>query len=189
MKLYKKYFTTVALIWAACFTLFFFAYLLFLVPQSSAKKQVENKLSDKKLRYEAITKVAEEENKNRLKEEIEQLRNRVKDFVIDFEDSANLTFDISQLAGEQKVAAFGIKSRGTSAVSPIPDSKYLCESRMEISFTAGFNQFAAFLNALEKHRPVLFVEDFTISRSKQQQQEPGCQAVLNVATLVRKQQE
>jgi len=188
MKTYKKYFTTVALIWAACFTVFFFGYLLFLAPQRSIKKQLENKLSDKKQKHEAIVKIGQEENQIQVKAEIERLRSRLKDFVIDFEGSANLTFDISQIAGEKKVTAFSIKSKETSAVSPIPNCKYLCESRNEISFIAGFNQFAAFLNALERHRPVIFVDSFSVSRSKKQE-ESDCQTTLNVAMFVRKQQE
>ncbi len=187
MKVYKKYFTTVALIWAACFTVFLFGYLLFLAPQNSTKKQIENKLSDKKQRYESVTKVAQEENRIRVKEEIERLRNRLADFAVDFEDSANLTFDISKIAGEKRVTAFSIRSRGTEAVSPMPNCKYICEGRIEISFTAGFNQFATFLNALERHRPVLFVDSFTISHSRQE--EAGCQTTLNAAMFVRKQQE
>jgi Tfp pilus assembly protein PilO len=187
MKVYKKYFTTVALIWAACFTVFVFGYVLFLAPQRSIKKQMENKLSDKKQRYESITKVAEAENRIRIKEEIEHLRNRVNDFTVASEDSANLVFDISKIAGEKKVTAFSIRSKGNEAVSPIPNCKYICEGRVEISFTAGFNQFASFLSALERHRPLLFVDSFEISHSRQG--EAGCQATTNTVMLVRKAQE
>ncbi len=188
MKVYKKYFTTVALIWAACFTVFVFCYLLFLAPQNSTKKQIENKLSDKRQRYESITRVAQEENRTRVKEEIERLQNRLRDFVVDFEDLADLTFDISKIASEKKVAAFSIKGKDTEMVSPILNCKYICEGRIEISFTAGFNQFAAFLNALERHRPVLFVDSFTTGRPGQQEG-TGCQATMSTAMLVRKQQE
>jgi hypothetical protein len=187
MKVYKKYFTTIALIWAACFTVFFFGYLIFLTPQSSTIKQIENKLSDKKQRYDSLTKVAQEENRIRAKEEIERLRNRVTNYAIDFEDSANLTFDISKIASEKRVTAFSIRSKGTDGVSPIADCKNICESRIEISFIAGFNQFATFLNALERHRPVLFVDSFTISLTRQG--ESGCQVTMSTSMLVRKQQE
>ena len=187
MKVYKKYFTTIALIWAACFTVFFFGYLLFLIPQSSIQRQIENKLSEKRQRYDSLTKVAQEENRIRVKDEIERLRNTVNDYAIDFEDLANLTFDISKIANEKKVTAFSIKSKGTDSVSPIQDCKNICESRIEISFIAEFNQFAAFLNALERHRPVLFVDSFTISLARQG--ESGCQVTMSTAMLVRKQQE
>jgi hypothetical protein len=187
MKVYKKYFTTVALMWAACFTVFLFGYLLFLAPQNSIKKQIENKLSNKKQRYESVTKVAQEENRIRVKEEIERLRNRLADFAVDFKDSANLTFDISKIAGEKRITAFNIRSRGTEAVSPMPNCKYICEGRIEVSFIAGFNQFATFLNALERYRPVLFVDSFTISHSRQD--EASCQTTLNAAMFIRIQQE
>ncbi len=53
MKIYRKYLTTAALIWAACFMLFFFVYMLVLRPQRGSKKQVENKLTEKKQMYES----------------------------------------------------------------------------------------------------------------------------------------
>jgi len=188
MKVYKNYFTVVALIWAGCFTVFFFGYLLFLAPQNSTKKELGNKLSDKKQRYESVTKVAEEENRIRAKKEIEGLQSRLKDFAVDFENSTNLTFDISKIAGERRVTAFSVKSRDTEAVSPMPNCKYICEGHVEISFTAGFNQSVAFLNALERHRPVLFVDSFMISRSRQDESSTKtAQATLSVAVLIKKQ--
>ena len=46
--LYKKYFTTVALIWASCFMIFFFVYMLVLAPQIKSKKQIDKQLAEKK---------------------------------------------------------------------------------------------------------------------------------------------
>jgi len=188
MKAYKNYFTTVALIWAACFTVFLFAYLLVLVPQAKSRQLIEEKLLEKKQKYQSVTKAAQEETRTRTRQEIEQLQGRLKDFVVGFEDAANLTFDISQIADQMKLADFSIKGKNAgTTLSLLPNCNYLYESRLEIGFTAGFNQCAAFLNALERHRPVLFVDSFTIERSKQA--ESSCQASMNVAVFVRKQQE
>jgi len=189
MKTYKKYFSTVALLWAACFTVFLFAYLLVLRPQATNRKIIENKLFEKKQKYESVVKSAREENRTAAQQEIERLQGRLSDFVMDFEDAANLTFDISQIAEQTKLTDFSIKGKSAgTALTLLPNCKYLHESRIDIGFTAaGFNQFATFLNALERHRPVLFVDSFTIARSKGA--ESSCQASMNVAVFVRKQQE
>jgi len=186
IKTRKKYLVTTGVIWAACFVVFLLAYILFLGPQKSYEKRTENKLAETKQVYESALKAAQKETKIQLKEQIESLQTRIKDFVIDFEDSANLTFDISQIANENNVASFSIKSKDSRGLSAIPECKYICENNIVISFVGGFNQFATFLNALERHRPVLFVDKFTITRSAQDDSE--YQVSLNVAAFVKKQQ-
>ena len=186
MKTHKKYLTTAGLIWAACFAVFLLAYILVLGPQKKHEKRLENKLVERKQVYESAQKAAQKETKIRLNEQIERLQTRLEDFVIDFEGSANLTFDISQIANEKKVASFSIKSKDGRGTSTISEAKYIRENHIVISFIGGFNQFATFLNALERHRPVLFVDKFAITRSGQD--DSGYQVSLNVAAFVKKQQ-
>jgi Tfp pilus assembly protein PilO len=186
-KTHKKYLMTTGIIWAACFVVFLLAYLLVLGPQKNHEKRIENKLAERKQAYESALRAAQKETKIRLNEQIERLQSRLRDFVIDFEDSANLTFDISQIANEKQVASFSIKSKDSRGLSTIPDCKYICENHIVISFIGGFNQFATFLNALEQHRPVLFVDKFSITRSGQD--DSVYQVSLSVAAFVKKQQE
>ena len=186
--IYRKYFTTVALVWAGCFVLFTFVYMLALTPHKKSKKHLENQLAEKKRMYSSVLETAKEETKLELKEQIERFRSGLKNFVIDFEDSANLTFDISQIATEKNVASFKIRAkdkRGGS--SAIPNCNHIRENHIDISFTAGFNRFAAFLNALERHRPVVFVDKFTITRSDQD--DTGHQVNMSLAVFVKKRQD
>jgi Tfp pilus assembly protein PilO len=187
MKTYKKYFTIAGLIWAVCFVLFLLVYMLVLGPQKNNKKLIESKLAEKKQVYQSALKAAQKETKTQLNEQIENLQNRLKDFVADFEDSANLTFQISQIADEKKITSFNIKGKDNLVLSGQPDSKYISENHIAISFIGGFNQFATFLSALERHRPVLLVDKFTITRSGQD--DAAFRVNLNVAAFVRKQQE
>ncbi len=177
---------TAGLIWAACFVIFLLAYMLVLGPQKNYEKRIENKLAEKKQVYESALRAAQKETKIRLNEQIERLQSRLQNFVIDFEDSANLTFDISQIANEKNVASFSIKSKDSRGPSTKSEAKYIRENHIVISFIGGFNQFATFLNALERHRPVLFVDKFSITRSGQD--DSGYQVSLNVAAFVKKQQ-
>lgn len=185
MKIYKKYFMTTALIWAGCFILFLFVYMIVLAPQKKSRKQIENQLAEKKQIYNSALKATHEETRIWLNEQIENLRNKLNRFVIDFEDSANLTFDISQIANEKKLDSFSIK--GKDAGKGPTDFKYLCENRIDVSFTAAFNQFATFLNALERHWPVIFVDSFKITRSKRD--DSGHKVNMGLAIFVRKRQD
>lgn len=185
--IYRRYFVKTALTWAGCFMLFFFIHMLMLAPQGKNKKQIERQLAGQKQIYASALKATQQETKVRSNEQIEQLRNALKDFVIDFEDSANLTFDISQIVNEKKLASFGIKGKESRGGSSKPNGKYLSENHFGISFTGDFNQFATFLNALERHRPVIFVDKFEITRSRQENS--GHEVNMDLVVLVKKRQD
>jgi hypothetical protein len=187
IKIYRKYLIRTAIAWTACLVLFILAYILVLGPQNSSKKRLKSTLAEKKQLYEFAQRATQEQTKIRLNEQIEGLRDILKDFVVDFEDSANLTFDIGRIANEEDVSSFSIKNNEKQGISEIPDCNSICENHIDISFIARFNQFATFLNALERHQPVLFVNEFTISRSKKG--ESVYQVTLDVAAFVKKQQE
>jgi len=187
IKIYRKYLTRAAIVWAACLVLFVLAYILVLGPQKSGRKRLESTLAEKKDLYELAQIATQEQTKIRLNEQIEGLRDTLKNFVVDLDDSANLTFDIGRIANEEDVSSFSIKNKDKQGISEIPDCNNICENHIDISFIAGFNQFATFVNALERHQPVLFVNELTISRSNKG--ESTYQVSLDIAAFVRKQQE
>jgi Tfp pilus assembly protein PilO len=184
---YKKYFTTAALVWAGCFAFFFFVYMLVLAPQQNSRKQIAKQLVEKKQVRDSAIKAAQEETRVKLNEQLGYLRNKAKEFVINFEDSANLTFDIRQIAEEKGITSFSIKTQDSRSGSPLPNCKYICENHIDISFNAEFNQFAAFLNALERHRPVVFIDRFSITRADQENS--GHQVKMDLVVFVRTQQD
>ncbi len=187
LKIYRKYFTIVAIIWAVCLIPFALIYMIALAPQQKSKKQVENQLVETKQMYNSAIEAGKEETKTRLNEELENLRNKLKDFTADFEDSANLTFDISQIANEKKVGSFSIKIQDDNKGPAGIDLKHLQENQININFEGDFNQFATFLNALERHRPVVFVDNFKITRSPQENS--GHKVNMRLAVFVLKPQD
>jgi len=168
---------------------FLFAYMLMLSPQRKSREQVESQLAEKKQIYHSAVEAAQEKTKLKLDEEIRELQSRLKTFVIDSEDLANLIFDISRIADEKDVTSFRIKTQDSrkSSGSEIPNCSHICENQINIGFTAGFNQFAAFLNALERHQPVVFIDKFAIKRSEQD--DSGHQVSMGLAVFVRKRQD
>ena len=187
IQMYRKYLMRAAIVWAVCMMLLLVAYLILLRPQIRSTRNLQNKLTEKKQLYQSAQKATDEQTKIRLNEEIESLQDKLKAFVIDQEDSANLTFDIGQIANKEKVSSFSIKSKGKRRTSAIPDSNSINENHIDISFSAGFNQFATFVNALERHRPVLFVNEFSMARSNKD--DSAYQVTLDVAAFVKKQQD
>ena len=189
IKTYRTYLTITAMAWAGCLVLFVAAYLILLAPQKNREKYYDRALTEKKQVYESAQRAAQEQTKIALDKEIERLRERLKDFVVDFEDSADLTFAIGQIAMERKVAALSIGSGNKRAASttPVADANTVDETNIDISFISEFNQFAAFVNNLERHRPVFFVHAFKIARSNQDKS--LYTVTLDVRALVRRPKE
>jgi len=185
----KKRCTTVGLIWIASLIVWIaslivlgFVYMLFLEPQRERRKEIGARLSECKKIYAAALVAAQEQTQARLAKQVGALESRLDDFVVDFDDSA----DISATALKHNIESFSITSLKEGGGSADTGFKDVAISRFNVSFTAEFNQFAAFLNALERHRPTIIVEGFTIARSGVPGRGHG--AKLDLAVLVRRRQ-
>ncbi len=189
LTVYKNYLTITAIAWAACLLPFIAAYMILLKPQANNKRYFEKKLIERKQEHEAAERAAEGQTKIELDKQIAQFRERLSDFVIDFENAADLKFDIAQIAREKQVASLSVGSGKKRKISKktVSDSNSIYESHIEISFVSGFNQFASFVNSLERHRPVFFVHAFKIARSNQDKS--AYTVTLDVRALVRRPQE
>ena len=185
--IYKKHFKKIALVWLGYLMLPLLVYISALVPQKKNIKNIEKQISEKKQIYDSALRATKQETKTRLNKELEEFQKKLGNFVINFEDTADFTFDISQIAGEKKVGDFSIKTKDKNGVTAVPNCSQICESQFDISFTADFNKFETLLNAIERNRPVVFVDKFAISRSKKDDLEHLVTMNLNV--FVKKKQE
>lgn len=163
---YKKYLTMVALTWTGCFVVFFILYMLLMAPQLRTKKQTQALFTKEQQTYNLAIKAAQEDTKSKLNKQLTELKVALREFVVDFGNSASLIFDIRQIANERRVEALSIKTKNGRTASRIPNCDYICQDSIDISFDAEFNQFAVFLNELERHQPVIFVNKFDITRAK-----------------------
>ncbi|GAF68835.1 unnamed protein product [marine sediment metagenome] len=168
MSTYKKYFAAMALIWAGCAVVIILAYLLLFAPQSRRRLQTENQLKETKRAYRAGLKAGQKDAQDLAREQIQQMQHGLANFVTDAESSANLIFDLSQIANARQLDSFTIKAKDDREKSEMSDYKNIGENHIDVSFTGDFNQFATFLNAMERHQPVIFVDQFKITRPKRQ---------------------
>lgn len=187
---YKKYLITTGLIWSGCLVLFLIIYIFVVGPQKQTRKQIFKTMVEKEELCNQSLKITTDEVSNYLETEINELHNDLDGFTVDFEDSANLTFDISQIASKNGLKSFTIKSKEDTTNATIPtknDYKYLVNTNIDVSFTSGFNQFAMFLNALERYRPIIFVDNFIITRSEKDNF--GHRIDMELSVLVKKPQD
>ena len=167
--------------------LFVFAYMLILAPQNKTAKQVKKKLVEKEQKYNFALQSIQPKTKLKLNKQIKDLQDDLANFVVDLEYSANLPFYITRIANEKQIAMVSIKTQDDGGETKLPDCDYIYENRINIDFAANFNQFAIFLNALERYRPVIFVDECTIERSKQDNS--GHLVDMNLSVFVREPQD
>jgi hypothetical protein len=161
--------------------------MLVLGPQAKTKKMIKKQLTEKKLLFEHAQEITNKETGLKLNEQLGDLRDELRNYVIDFDDTADVTFDISRIANDKKVNSFNIKSGNQGKNASKADNKYVYVNNFDVSFTSGFTQFATLLNALERHSPVIFVDKFRITRSEKNNSEH--QVNMDLAVFVRKRTE
>jgi hypothetical protein len=173
-------------VWVPCFTLAAVAGLFVLGPQSRRVQDLDAQLAAERRLYNLALVAANPEAQGRLTAAVDKLNRRVFDFAVSWEGADTLALGIVQVANQMGLGSFSMRPRGRQEFEPAPSCDYLGEKQIDVTFTASFPAFAAFMNAMERYRPVLFVETFTILRPQLQSSEP--QANLQLVLLVEKPQ-
>lgn len=186
MKVRHRYLAIVAAAWVPCFALAVGFCLLAIGPLVHRGRELRARLADAKNLYSVAQEAAKKEDQVRMAESVETLHNRVSEFSVRLETAPDLVFEIAQLASDTGVASFAMKPRGRQGLDTVPNCDRIGEKRIDVSFTSCFHGFAALLNALERHHPVLFVESFTISHPRVRSSEP--QVNMELAVLIQKPQ-
>jgi len=182
--IYRKYFKIGIVFWAVCFIILLLSYLLVLGPQERHRRMTERELSDTKRLAQSAREAAEERNKNLLLENLSNSGNRLKDFVIEQEDAANLTFDIGRISSEVKLNSFSSIFTDSEGTIKTDNYKHIITRQISVNFNSSFNKFAVFLNTLERSRPVIFIDTFSIARSGES--DSGHKVDMKLAVLVGK---
>lgn len=154
-------------VWGVSFFLFAIAYYFLIAPQLKVKGELLKEATEKKEQLDMALNASLEDNKKKQTAEVESLKARLSNYVSEYEDSPNLTFAVSRIAGDRQVSAFTVKTLEISRQQDQLTAKNLQENKMEISFVSDFLQFTNFINTLERHQPVVFVDRFRVQRDSQ----------------------
>lgn len=184
MKVRNKYVLSMAVVWGPFLLLMIGFHLLVLGPKMRRVKALEAELADARMILSRAMDAAKEENRMALREAVAQVDDRVSDFVLRPETAPDLGFEIGQLANRTGAESFNMKPRNRQRSAAVADCDQFGEERIDVSFRSRFHDFAALLNAVERHRPILFVETFVIDRPRTPSSKP--QASMELAVLVEK---
>lgn len=164
MGAYRKYILAMGIVWTASLVVFALAYYIVIIPQLKTKAQLLKESTEKKRLFESAVSATLEDNKKKLVGEVEELKAGLSNYVSEYEESANLTFSISRVAADKQVSDFTIKTSEQGRGQNTLAANNLQENHIEVAFASNFLQFASFLNTLERHHPVIFVDRFKVLR-------------------------
>lgn len=179
----KKYLKLTALVWSCCTILFVLVFLVVLLPQIKNKNRIESEYRKIESSASEAFLAAQVQTKIRLKEHIKELNGRLGDFVIEPGSTSNLTYAISGISNEIGLNSFQVAPMSESIMA-LDNCKYVSGQFFHVSFTASYSKFANFLNALERYRPFIYVDSFSITRSRQDSTEHDIH--MQLAVLVAK---
>lgn len=134
-------------------------------PKVVLADELENQILTKKAEYKSVTETASSSAKEALEQKFKTLCDRFDSFVIKHGSVASLALDIKQIAGEVGVGDFSSKNKTINSYEKIGRCEQIEKGRILVEFKGSFAQFAEFVNRLERNKPVVLVDTFTVTRS------------------------
>jgi hypothetical protein len=178
-----QYLKFTAFVWSGCLVVFLLAFMLVLRPLHKRQIQVETEFRKVKAESDAAFTASLEQTKARMTEHIQQLSEQLGEFVIEPQNTSGLTYQLSEISSNIGLNAFDCAPTG-QAITAFDPCKFVSGQYYQVSFTASFTKFAQFLNELERYRPVIFIDTFSITRPRQGETEP--KVSMTLAVLVAK---
>lgn len=164
-KFHKKCLRRFAILCSCTFFVLLIFHIFFVKPINNELKDIEQLHADTARSYEIVLDASSAEGKKRLIEQIEQVKGKWKNFVIEQDEVSALIFFITNKAKENKLDLFSCKDSGAYFGEPIPGCKQISEKEIKVSFEAEFHNFVSFISELEMRRPVMFINAFSILNS------------------------
>lgn len=184
--LLQKYLIALAGVWIVFMAITGLLYGLVLSPQSAQLQKLQQLTRSSAEDYELAQQARRPETKRRIQEQLENTIQHIGQFMVSGEAASRLTVLISQLAAQSNLNEFSVKTREIAPTLSQEDAAKVGEVWLELTFDAPFNRCAAYLNALERNNPIIFIESATIQKSSQASEEPAARILISY--LIDKQQ-
>ena len=160
----KPYSIAMLLVWAVSLVLLAVGYFGFYSPLEIELTKVQRDLSESNDMLVLARKAAKDGTLELLYQKSDQARQRIEDYSIAKEGVTGLVLDIGRIANQLELVDYSSEIREKAALSTVEKCKYLTEGWLDIKFEGSFNQFAKFINQLERNHPVVFMEKVFLVR-------------------------
>ncbi|MFZ9010442.1 MAG: GspMb/PilO family protein [Anaerohalosphaeraceae bacterium] len=161
----NRYLIITAAVWIVSVIALGAGYLLFGAPQKSELVQLKNQCAESHSDLEKAQMAAQEKTKARQQQECQDVEQLLSSLSAQHDAVTELVFEIGRIAtNELRLIEFSSKNHKQNSYSTVGDSPLVDEVWLKVDFRATFEQFAQFLNRLECHHPVVFVEEVSFRR-------------------------
>jgi hypothetical protein len=134
-------------------------------PQKKAIAEIDKSIDEVEQAIIASKTGGPGSDEERFAAQLAAARKKVSGYVVGPEQALDFALYISLLAKRAGVVDFSSTHRMQDSYGPIDECDHIVEGRMQIKYTASYDQFARFVNSLERNHPVIFIDNFTIRRS------------------------
>ena len=163
-KKYSRYIIATVAVWLVSVITLGGGYCFFYVPQAVELARITNQCTQSQTALEEAQLAAKDEVKAKQKQRYEDMSKLMSGFSTQQDAATELVFEIGRIANELRLWDFANKSDGKQNYSTVGKSKVISEAWLDVDFQADFEQFAEFINRLECHNPVVFVEEIAFKR-------------------------
>ena len=147
---------------------------------SSELESLNSELATAQNEIASVRQIQGKENRKKFIDKLEKLHSELSAFVVDSDNWINIMPYISDTSEKIKVKMFASQDVSKGDFSEIAQCEKLGIKTIKVSFSSTFPRFASFVSSLERGTPVVFVEDFSISRSSGSNEPPNIDMKLNV---------
>lgn len=161
----SRYAVVTIAVWAIGLILLAAGYVLLYVPQQTDRVRLERECIQSRIQLEEAQLAARTETREKIQLQSEEKNQMIAGFSTDYNGETELVFEIGQIASELHLAEFSSKHEEQRSRPTV--GKGLNEGWLKVEFMASFEQFAQFINRLERNCPVVFVEEVFFRRTSE----------------------
>jgi len=163
---FSRYTIVTAVIWALSALIIAGGYFLFYMPQQIEFSQVKNRCDETQAALGQAQLAAQDQAKAKQKQQCEEISQLISGFSTQQDAVTELVFEIGRIANDLRLSEFSSKNQKQKNYSTVGKSKLVSEVWLNVDFRATFEQFVQFVNRLECHNPVVFVEEVSFRRGR-----------------------
>ena len=182
----KNNIKTAGVVWGISLLILAPIYMYVLRPQKEQVAKLNSDIEELQNRVSEIKIAASDSARESLKKEVGDLKGQLDEFVVkNKDDIQNLaSIEIYNIAKELGLDSFRIDPWNGVEVAAFNDCKYILGQTMIVGFNSDFNDFAKFVNRLERYKKAIFIDSFSITRSYEETKKPKIE--INLAVLLEK---
>ena len=157
----RQYCTKICTVWCIFFVVLLLSHLLVLRPQRKTRDKVLSDLAKVEQEYNLNRKSIYAQVNEGQEKSADELGAQLSDFVFSKDKQGTFSLEISRIAEENGISSPVVRDR-TAGVKG-KKQEYILENHLFVQFESNFNRFARFLNSLERHSPIIFVDNFQLT--------------------------